>query len=228
MDELVAFVAAELSARADPESAAAMAAYMKTDMPFYGVKTPERRRILREVMRRFRVTSHRDYERAVTALWRRPHREEKYLAIDVAGSYPVHIVLASVPVYRTMVTEGAWWDLVDGVAADLVGKVARDQPAEMGPILDEWIDDPDMWLRRTAIIAQLRHKGATDEARLFRYCLARAHEREFFIRKAIGWALREYAKTDPDAVRRFVLDNREMWSGLTYREATKHLEVPPR
>ena len=69
---------------------------------------------------------------------------------------------------------------------------------------------------------------ATDEPRLFRYCLARAHEREFFIRKAIGWALREYAKTDPDAVRRFVLDNREVWSGLTYREATKHLEVPPR
>jgi 3-methyladenine DNA glycosylase AlkD len=228
VDEMVAFVAAELSARADPEAAAAMAKYMKTDMPFYGVKTPERNRIVREVVRRFPVASHRDYERAVTALWRLPHREEKYLAIDVARAYPAHIVFASVPLYRRMVTEGAWWDLVDGVAAGLIGKMALDEPDEMWPLLDQWVDDADLWLRRTAIIAQLRHKGATDEARLFRYCLARAHEREFFIRKAIGWALREYGKTAPEAVRRFVLDNCDVWSGLTYREATKHLGVPPR
>jgi len=225
---MLRFVSDALATHADPERAVAMAAYMKTDMPFYGVTKPQRVPIRREILRRFPVTSQHGYRSAVLALWRQPHREEKYLAIDLAAAYPAYITLESLAMYRTMVVEGAWWDLVDGIAADLVGRVARVRRTETMPVLDRWIDDEDMWLRRTAILAQLRHKQETDETRLFAYCLARADEREFFIRKAIGWALREYARTAPDAVRRFVLANRGAWSGLTYREATKHLDVPPR
>ncbi len=221
------YVASELEARADPIAATAMAAYMKTDMPFYGVKTPDRRPILREVLRRYPVASKSAYRKAVLVLWNLPHREEKYLAIGVAGAYTDFITMDAVPLYRKLVIEGGWWDFVDGIAADLVGRVALQERADMAPVLDRWIDDPNLWIRRSAILAQLRHKDATDQARLFTYCLQRAHEREFFIRKAIGWALRQYARTEPEAVRRFVLANREVWSGLTYREATKHLDVPP-
>ncbi len=228
VDDLVQFVAVRLGALADGENAAAMAAYLKTDMPFYGVKKPERVPIMREALRRFPITSRRDYERSVRALWRRPHREEKYFAIGFASHYRDYVTLTSVPLYRQMIVQGAWWDFVDTIAADLVGHVTLRQRERMTPTLDEWIDAGDMWLRRTAILAQLRHKAATDQDLLFRYCLARAYEKEFFIRKAIGWALREYAKTAPDEVRTFVLIHRDAWSGLTYREATKHLEVPPR
>ncbi len=212
----------------DPDDARAMAAYMKTGMPFYGVKKPGRTPIFREMLRRFPAETRQEYEAAVRSLWRQPHREEKYLAIGVAAHYDDYVTLSSVPLYRSMIIQGAWWDFVDAIAADLIGRVLLRQRPAMSGRLDRWIDHEDMWLRRTAIISQLRHKADTDEERLFRFCLARAHEREFFIRKAIGWALREYAKTAPDTVTEFVLANRDAWSGLTYREATKHLDVPAR
>jgi 3-methyladenine DNA glycosylase AlkD len=95
----------------------------------------------------------------------------------------------------------------------------------MTPRIREWIDDADMWLRRSAIIGQIGHKEATDTELLFDACVSRMHETEFFIRKAIGWALREYAKTDPSAVVAFATEHRNELSGLSFREATKHLDV---
>jgi len=223
---MVTFVAHELAAAGNPEDAVAMAAYMKTDMAFYGVKKPVREPIFREMLTRFPITSLGHYHAAIGALWSQPHREEKYLAIGLARAYPTYVTLESVPLYRLMIVDGAWWDFVDAIAADLVGKVLTDDRTDMSAELDRWIDDQNLWLRRSAILSQLRHKAATDRQRLFDYCLRCAAETEFFIRKAIGWALREFAKTDPDAVRAFVLEHRAAWSGLTYREATKHLDMP--
>ena len=114
---------------------------------------------------------------------------------------------------------------MDDVASNLVGRLLLENRDRIVPVMERWIDDGNMWIRRSALLAHLKHKGATDEATLFDHCLRRAHEPEFFIRKAIGWVLREYAKTAPDAVAGFVLDHREAWSGLTFREATKHLDV---
>jgi 3-methyladenine DNA glycosylase AlkD len=122
-----------------------------------------------------------------------------------------------------MIVEGAWWDFVDDIAIRLVGMVLLDDRERMHPKLDRWIDDPNMWIRRTAILSQIKHRDRTDQDQLFGYCLKRADEKEFFIRKAIGWALREYAKTEPDAVREFALNHRDQLSGLSFREATKHL-----
>jgi 3-methyladenine DNA glycosylase AlkD len=224
-DALVALTTQRLSEAADPEKAGPMAAYLKTDMPFYGVQTAGRVPIRREIKARFPPADPEEYRKAVLALWNLPHREEKYLAIGYARSFPAHIAPASLPLYRKMIVEGAWWDLVDGVASDLVGTVLLDARSETTPTIEAWIDDPDLWLRRTAIICQLRHNERTDVGLLFRACEARMAETEFFIRKAIGWALRQYARTDPEAVRRFVIDHRDRMSGLSYREATKHLEV---
>ncbi len=219
------FVARELGKLANAENATAMAAYMKTDMPFFGVKRPDRDPIFKEMMLRYPVATRREYEAAVKELWAQPHREEKYFAIGLARKASDYITPPSLPLYRKLVVEGAWWDFVDEVATNLVGRLLFDNRSKIAPVMERWIDDPNMWLRRTALLAHLKHKGSTDESTLFDHCLRRAHEPEFFIRKAIGWALREYAKTSPDIVADFVMANRAAWSGLTFREATKHLDV---
>jgi 3-methyladenine DNA glycosylase AlkD len=221
--ELIAFVQRELADRADSRRAVAMAAYMKTSMPFYGVPKPARELICRELEKRFAVTNHKDYVRAVLGLWKLPHREEKYFAIDIARTRRDFIVPDSMPLYRRLIEEGAWWDFVDEVAAHLVGSVLLHHRKEIAPLMDRWIEDDDMWIRRAAIISQLTHKDKTDHMRLFRYSLAQAAEKDFFIRKAIGWALRQYAYTAPDRVREFVTKNRNRLSPLTYREASRVL-----
>ncbi len=202
-----------------------MAAYLKTDMPFYGVQKRGRTEIFREMKKRFPIEDNDTYRAAILALWAQPHREEKYFAIGIAKRYPVFIGYQNLDIYRQLIVEGAWWDLVDDVAISCVGIVHRDEREVMAPVIEEWVDDEFMWLRRTSLISPIKHKADTDHETLFAHCLRRAHEKEFFIRKAIGWTLREYAKTEPDRVRGFLLENRERWSGLSFREASKHLDV---
>lgn len=202
-----------------------MAAYMKTEMPFYGVQKAGRVAILRDALRRFSPATRAAYRESVLALWSRPHREEKYLAIGFARAFPQYVTVSSVPLYRRLIIEGAWWDLVDEVAIRLIGAVLERQRGELTPTVRSWIDHRDLWIRRTAIICQVGDKEDTDVDLLFDVCRARMHETEFFIRKAIGWALRDYARTDPEAVRSFALANQAGLSTLSFREATKHLEV---
>jgi 3-methyladenine DNA glycosylase AlkD len=214
-----------LRAVADPVKAPQMAAYMKTDMPFHGVQKPLREQITSRLVAECPIRTRRDYEDAVQALWRLPHREEKYLAISIARAWPQFIGKASLPMYTRMIREGAWWDFVDEIAIRLVGgAIEKDRP-RMLAAMDRWIAARDMWVRRSAIICQLTHKTRTDRRRLFQYCSTCAGESEFFIRKAIGWALREYAKTDADAVRNFVNAHRDVLSPLSIREATKHISM---
>lgn len=223
MEGMTRFLATELAKLGDKKRAANMAAYLKTDMPFYGVSLPECKKVYKEMQRRFPISSRAEYVAAVKALWAQPHREEKYGAIRLAANHPHYVTIGSVPLYRRMIEEGAWWDFVDDIAIRLVGMVLLDDRQRMRPKLDRWIDDPNMWIRRAAIISQIKHKDRTDQDQLFGYCLKRADEKEFFIRKAIGWGLREYARTEPDAVREFALTHRDRLSGLSFREATKHL-----
>ncbi len=200
---MVRFVREGLARVAEPARAPAMAAYMKTSQPFYGVPRPKRAALFKEMRRRF-IPSNRDsYEERVLALWRLPYREEQYVAIDYARQHAQFIVPESMKLYERMIREGAWWDLVDDIASHLVGAVMLRYRAQLRPVLDRWIDDKDLWIRRTALIAQLGHQHATDAAQLFDYCLRHAHEKEFFIRKAIGWALREYSKSNPRLCARF-------------------------
>lgn len=221
-DALVQVVQTGLAERAVPANVAPMQAYLKTDMPFYGVKKPEQRQV-RRLAKSIRPGTGSEYVAGVRALWDLPHREEKYLAIDWARDQRRFVSRAALPLYLQMIREGGWWDLVDVIASHLVGEVWRADRDHVGPLADAWIEDDDLWVRRTAIIGQLRHKHQTDVDRLFAYCEACAHERDFFIRKAIGWALRQHGRTDPDAVRAFVERMGEGLSGLSRREALKHL-----
>src|SRR5260370_1632481 len=223
-DELAHYVTAELRRLADPAKAPAMAAYMKTAQAFYGVPTPTRTIILREANERFVPSDQKSYERNVLALWKLPYREERYCAITYARNHPRFITPSALTLYERMIREGAWWDFVDDIAVNLVGGVLGNFPAKTRPMIERWIDDPDMWIRRTALLAHLKHKTTTDAAQLFDHCVRRAHESEFFIRKAIGWALREYSKTEPRAVRAFLEKNRHRLSKLSFDEGSKHLE----
>ena len=200
-----------------------MQAYLKTDQPFLGVMADGRVEVVREVDAKFPAADVHENEAQVATLWREPEREMQYVAVGLARRRRKFVGTGSLPLYERMIREGAWWDLVDEIAIHLVGVAGMVETEAIRTAMDAWIEDPHMWVRRTAIIFQNRHKGKTDEARLFRYCLACAHEKEFFIRKAIGWALRDYAKTNPEAVRSFVEEHRERLSGLSIREATKHL-----
>lgn len=220
---LVEFAEEALAARADPDKAAGMARYMKTDMPFYGVQKAERAPILRDLVRSFPPSHHAAYEAEVLELWALPHREEKYLALGVARHFKTFVTPVSLPLYQRLIIEGAWWDLVDEVATHLICELVVGYPTEVWPVIDTWIDSKDIWLRRSAIICQAGAKERTDTDRLFRFCAERAFERDFFIRKAIGWALRQHARVDPESVARFVTDHRDELSGLSYREATKHI-----
>lgn len=222
-DALAAFVSTELKRLADPAKAVAMAAYMKTAMPFHGVQKADRIDMHRAMRTRFVPSSQEDYSRGVLALWHLPHREEKYAAIEFAMQHKTFTTSASLPLYEQLIRDGAWWDLVDPVAAILVGNVLLKERAAVRRTMDTWIRNSDMWMRRAALLAHLKHKTQTDERQLFAHCLLLAGEKEFFIRKAIGWVLREYSKTAPDSVRTFIDTHRDVLSSLSMREGGKHL-----
>lgn len=199
-----------------------MAAYMRTSQPFHGVQRPGLDQLAREVLKRFSCADRAAYEGNTLALWQLPHREEQYLAIRWARQKK-WIGPESLPLYERLIREGKWWDFVDEIASHLVGGALGKARAEVEPVLDRWIADPDMWIRRAAVLAQLRLGRNTDPQQLFRYVLLLAPEREFFLRKAVGWALREYSKTDPEAVVAFLRRRRARLSPLSLREAAKHL-----
>jgi 3-methyladenine DNA glycosylase AlkD len=221
--DAVQLVQEGLSAAGDPVKAQPMADYMKTDMPFYGVQKAGRTPIVRRLARECPPSGWIAYEATVLALWELPHREEKYIAIAYARSFDAFVDARSLDLFRYLIVDGAWWDFVDEVAIKLVGRsLLKDRQATQ-PRVRAWESDEDMWLRRTSIICQIGHKAETDSDQLAEACTSNLEDTEFFIRKAIGWGLREYAKTDPDWVRAYVGAHRDEMSGLSYREAMKHL-----
>jgi 3-methyladenine DNA glycosylase AlkD len=210
-------VRAALQPLADPARAAGMAAYMKERFPFLGVQTPDRRAALKPLMRDFRG----DPVAAAQILWQEPEREFQYVACDLLRTQAEELSPAQLPALEALVTAKSWWDTVDGLAQTMGLLVLRER--KLIARMDQLIRDENLWLRRVALLHQLGWKSETDQERLFRYCLLCAPEREFFIRKAIGWALRQYARTAPDTVRAFLLAHQGVLSALTIREAGKHL-----
>lgn len=221
--QIILYTREQLLTYQNRQNAIAMAQYMKTTMPFYGVRATERREIVKNIVKKYPFKTEEEYLQTVTILWNQPHREEKYIAIDIARAYPCYINSNTLFLFENMIREGVWWDLVDDIAVHLVGAVVSKHPDTMPALLDSWIQDQNMWMRRTAIICQNKLRGATDQKRLFDFCLKRAHEKDFFIRKAIGWALREYAKTSPHVVKLFVQQHKDSLSLLSYQQATKWL-----
>lgn len=207
---------------ADPAAAGAMASYMRGMFPFLGIPSPRRRVLQSEVFQQFGRPDAEQVLCVVERLWELPQREYQYVACDVLQRHARLLSPAHLLRIRPLVTAKSWWDTVDALASHVVGTMVRQSP-ELSPEMDKWVRDDDLWVVRVAILHQLRFKQATDHERLFRYCAIQAEHRDFFIRKAIGWALREYSKTDPVAVRSFVADHKNELSALSQREALLHL-----
>ncbi len=216
---------AELAAAANSDDAAAMQAYMKSSMPYYGVRATEMRAGCKRVFAKRPLATCEEWRSEVLDLWREARRrEERYAAIELVllKRHRECWSAGLMPVLEEMIVTGAWWDLVDGLA-HVVGELLRSHPEEIRPRLRAWSTDPDVWKRRVSIICQLTFKEETDLELLYANIEPNLADRDFFIRKAIGWALRQYAWTDPHEVRRYVRAHERELSGLSRREALKNI-----
>ena len=216
----------ELAAVAEPERAAPMQAYAKSSMPCLGVTAVPLRRVCREVFEGVDLPSAAAWRRAVLGLWRGArYREERYGAIELTGvkRFDRFQDMAALPMYEEMIVTGAWWDLVDGIAGHRLGVLLRRFPHEMRKEMLAWSRSDDLWKRRSAILCQLTFKKTTDLDLLYATIEPALASKEFFLRKAIGWALRQYAWTDPREIRRYVRAHERQLSPLSKREALKNL-----
>jgi 3-methyladenine DNA glycosylase AlkD len=226
MADLVSSVRTALGEAADPARAPGMRAYMKSAMPYLGVSAVPLKQICKTQFKDLTWPSSEDWQRDVLALWRGAEfREERYAAIELAGvkaARPFH-TLAALPMYEEMIVTGAWWDYVDVIAGHRLWAILQAEGEPMKRAMLRWSVDRDRWKRRSAILCQLKAKGETDLGLLYECIEPSIDSKEFFLRKAIGWALREYAKTDADEVRRYVAAHADRLSGLSSREALKNV-----
>jgi 3-methyladenine DNA glycosylase AlkD len=210
------------AAARDPDRAEPMVAYMRGQFPFLGITAPQQRTLAGEVMAGLSGPAEADLRDVALACWDMPEREYQHFATRLLRRHVSACGADLLGTVRVLITAKPWWDTVDELAVHIVGPLVARFP-HLVATMDAWSIDRDLWLVRTAILHQVRYRDTTDKERLFRYCAAQAAHRDFFVRKAIGWALREYAKSDPDAVRTFVADHRQSLSGLSAREALRHL-----
>ncbi len=221
MIPLVARFRQAVEAARDPVRAAGVTAYMRNQFPFAGVTLPRLRAIYREAVQGLPPPAG-DAEVAAVALacWDLPEREHQHLACMHLRGH-LHLLGPSfVPTLERLVATKSWWDTVDELATHVAGPMVAAHP-ELRAVMDRWLESDCFWLARVAILHQERWKERTDAVVLFAYCRRRAADREFFVRKAIGWALRSYAKVEPERVAGFLAAHGGELSGLSRREAER-------
>jgi len=204
-----------------------MRAYMKSAMPYRGVQAPQLRQALKAVFAAHPLSCFEEWRDTILEMWRgASYREERYAAIELAGYAPYRqfSTLDALPMYEEMITSGAWWDYVDAIASHQIGGLLRRYPAKMSAVLRRWAVSDKLWKRRSAILAQLGFKHATDPKLLCDCIEPSLGSNEFFLRKGIGWALRQYAKSNPKDVIEFVRRHEADLSPLSKREALKNLD----
>ncbi|NQT77531.1 MAG: DNA alkylation repair protein [Bacteroidetes bacterium] len=207
---------------ANPGKGRQMRAYVRDQFDYLGISSPRRRELTKEFYKEHGYPEPEQLEKLVEACWQMQYREFKYFAMELmvkmrkkAGHDAIHL-------YERLITDSSWWDSIDLIAPSLVGYHFQQYPEERIDYIDKWIASENIWLQRSCILFQLKYKSETDTRLLRSIILKLKDSKEFFIRKAIGWILREYSKTDPGFVVRFV-QSHEL-SGLSHREALKWLE----
>ena len=224
-----AAITAELRAAGRPDRAVREKAYLKSDLDFFGVGVPATRTVVRTWCRAHPGLGHDDLTGLTAALWAQPVFEPRMAAQMLLIQNPDLLGPPDIPLIERMLREARTWALVDALTCDLMGPLAERQPG-LGAVLDRWAADPDFWIRRSALLSLLLplRRGAGDFDRFSRYADQMLDEKEFFIRKAIGWVLRETARKRPALVAGWLEPRITRVSGVTLREALKPLSEPTR
>jgi 3-methyladenine DNA glycosylase AlkD len=212
---------------ADASQAEPMKAYLLDQFEFLGLPAPVRRKAVKDIGK-VQWQSADDLLAAAELLWQKPQREYRYTAVDLLRKHSALLNVNDLPALQALLLRDPWWETVDGLSAVIadVMHAAVQQKPNAAVAMDVWLKHPSHWVRRSAMLHQLGWRLDTDTTRLFGYATQLADEKEFFIRKAIGWALRDYARWNPQAVTDFLVQQRTTLSGLTVREAAKHLTLP--
>lgn len=221
MKTLIESLRQRLIEEANAENAEHMSRYLRYHFPFFGIKTPERRELGKLFFQETMILKEPFNEEFVLALWEQPEREFQLFALDYIAKFLKKLEKHHIFLIEKLITTKSWWDTVDTLAAHPAGTIIAKHPELIEEIVDKWAVSEDMWLRRTAIIHQLRYKDKTKEDLLYKYITLNADSKEFFIQKGIGWALREYSKTNPDSVKQFIQST--SLAPLSVREGSKYI-----
>ncbi len=212
-------------AHSSPEDARPMSKYLRDQFEFLGIKTPLRRSLVRELVATHREEVIKDLQGLTSELWHLRQREYQHTAVELMERFVGTLSVEDLPLLESLIIQRSWWDTVDALATRVVGPVVMTDRSLAGLTLSAWRASDNLWLRRTVILFQLKYKEDTDEELLFEIVGENAGSREFFVQKAIGWALREYSKTRPAVVDSFVRSAR--LPPLSTREALKWLRTHP-
>jgi 3-methyladenine DNA glycosylase AlkD len=215
-----------LRAAGTPERAAQEKRYLKSDLEFLGASVWEIRRVVKTLLQG-NALDHDGLVALVRELWREPMHERRMAAVAALELRGRELGVADMPLIEELLRDSRTWALVDGLAGDVAGSIAQRDPGDASPILDRWAADPDFWVRRAALLAELKplRSGAALD-RFARHADAMLDEREFFIRKAIGWVLRETGKRRAPEVIAWLAPRTGRASGVTMREAVRYLPAP--
>ncbi|MFP9117983.1 DNA alkylation repair protein [Flavobacterium sp. RNTU_13] len=210
------------TANANVENAKPMAAYMKDNFDFLGIKAQDRKELFKQALQLNKTEVKEDFRSIAKALYDMPEREYQYCAVDMlVKQWPKHFVQQDIELIEYFIVTKSWWDSVDPLAKYVLGGYLKQFPDETDHVVQRFAKSENMWMNRSAILFQLGYKKETDAALLFSLCDNFSYSKEFFIQKAIGWALREYAKTNANTVREFV--NTANLKPLSVREALKNI-----
>lgn len=207
----------------DPERAMFMSKYLKNQFEFFGVNAPARKLLGRQLVHGFDWADQKSFLEFVDLCWKEHKREFNYTALDLSFRFRKKLNQDSIPFYVKLIGRESWWETVDGIAPQIIGRLIIDQPEKVKHYAEKWMAMDELWYQRSALILQLMYKDKTDFDLLKKLILQKANSREFFIQKAAGWALRQYSKTDPAAVQDFI--NKNKLPALTIREGMKFIKL---
>ncbi|WP_342434005.1 DNA alkylation repair protein [Neobacillus sp. FSL H8-0543] len=203
------------------QDAEPMKKYMKDHFPFLGIKSPLRKELEKQFFKETNLLKEPFNQEFVLELWNKDEREYQYTALVYLEKSLKKLQKEDLHFLENLIVTKSWWDTVDALAPKPVGEIAQKYPEVIKETINGWAANENLWLRRASILFQLKYKQQTNENLLYQYIQKNADSKEFFIQKAIGWALREYSKTNPASVKEFIEDNQ--LAPLSIREGSKYL-----
>lgn len=211
-------------ATANPIIASSQSKYMRGLFPFFGIPKPQRSEIEKALLQKYPIKNTQELSLVLLELWKKTEREFHYTALSIAQKHKKFYIPDLFSIFTKMIQTHSWWDSIDTIGPHLLGSFLPIYPQYL-PYMDEWIAQEGLWLKRASLLHQLRWKEKTDQEKLFSYCRICSGDKRFFIRKAIGWVLREYSKTNQEAVKKFLASYGHELSALSHKEARKYLEL---